>query len=180
MAIKIGNKVKVEYTGSFENGEVFDSTEKHSGEALELVVGAGMLVPGFEKAVEGMSVGEEKEVTLTPEEAYGMPNAQAVQKVPKGNFPDEAKVGMMIGVQTPMGQIPALIKEIGETEVTLDMNHPLAGKTLIFKIKIVSFEEGDFLAEMNNHSCGCASGECDSEESSSCSEEKGESSCCGC
>ena len=81
MVIKLGNKVKVEYEGRFEDGEVFDSTERHGGEPLEFVVGSGMLVSGFEKAVDGMAEGEEKEVTLKPEEAYGEVNPQYVQKV---------------------------------------------------------------------------------------------------
>ena len=138
MEVKSGDKIKVEYTGSFENGEVFDASEKH-GQPLEFEAGKGMVVPGFDAAVIGMKVGEEKEVTLKPEEAYGMPNEQAIQKVTKDKFPAEAKEGMMIGVPLPNGQqMPAVIKKIDEKEVTIDMNHPMAGKTLVFKIKIVS------------------------------------------
>ena len=137
MTVKKGNKIKVEYTGSFENGEVFDASEKH-GQPLEFETGKGMVVPGFDAAVIGMDVSEEKTVTLKPKEAYGMPNEKAVQKVPKDKFPTEAKEGMMIGVPLPSGQqIPAKIMKIDNKEVTIDMNHPLAGKTLIFKIKII-------------------------------------------
>ena len=140
MVVEKGNTIKVEYTGSFENGEVFDASEKH-GEPLEFKAGEGMVVPGFDNAVIGMDVGEEKEVTLKPEDAYGEPNPQAVQKVPKDKFPAEAKEGMMIGVPLPNGQqMPAKIVKIDDKEVTIDMNSPLAGKTLIFKIKIVSIE----------------------------------------
>ena len=153
MAIKLGNKVKVEYEGRFTDGEVFDSTSQHDGEPIEFVVGSGMLVSGFEKAVEGMNEGEEKEVNLKPEDAYGEPNPEYVQKVPKDKFPEGAEVGMMIGVPTPMGQIPAKITKMEDDGVTIDMNHPLAGKELIFKIKVVSVEDGDFLAEaMQGHS----------------------------
>jgi len=137
MVVEKGSKIKVEYTGSFENGEVFDASEKH-GKPLEFEAGAGMVVPGFDNAVIGMDVGEEKEVTLKPEDAYGMPNDQAIQKVPKDKFPAEAKEGMMIGIPMPNGQqIPAKIAKIDDKEVTIDMNHPMAGKVLIFKIKIV-------------------------------------------
>lgn len=140
MAVEKGNKIKVDYTGSFEDGEVFDASEKH-GKPLEFEAGAGMVVPGFDAAVIGMEVGEEKEVTLKPEEAYGMPNEQAVQKVPKDKFPKEAKEGMMIGVPLPNGQqMPAKITKIDDKEVTIDMNHPMAGKTLIFKIKILEIK----------------------------------------
>ena len=137
MVVKKGDKIKVEYTGSFESGEVFDASEKH-GKPLEFEAGVGMVVPGFDAGVIGMDVGEGKTITLKPEEAYGMPNEQAIQKVPKDKFPAEAKEGMMIGVPLPNGQqMPAKITKIDDNEVTIDMNHPMAGKTLVFKIKIV-------------------------------------------
>ena len=137
MVVEKGSKIKVEYEGRFEDGEVFDASEKH-GQPLEFEAGKGMVVPGFDNAVIGMDVGEEKEITLKPEEAYGFPNPEAIQKIPKENFPPEAKAGMMIGVPLANGQqIPAKITEITDSEVTIDMNHPMAGKTLIFKIKVV-------------------------------------------
>lgn len=137
MVVEKGSKIKVEYTGSFEGGKVFDASERH-GQPLEFVAGEGMVVSGFDNAVIGMEVGEEKEVTLKPEEAYGERHEEAVQKIPKKNFPKEAKAGMMVGVPLPNGQqIPALIEKIDDDFVTLDMNHPMAGKTLVFKIKVV-------------------------------------------
>ena len=140
MKVTEGSKIKVEYEGKFEDGTVFDASEKH-GEPLEFEAGAGMVVPGFDKAVIGMEVGEEKEFTLQPEEAYGQPNPQAIQKVPKDKFPGEAKEGMMIGIPLPNGQqMPAKIVKIDDKEVTIDMNHPMVGKVLIFKIKIVSID----------------------------------------
>ena len=142
MAVEKGNKIKVDYEGRFENGEIFD-TSKHGDHShpLEFEAGMGMVVPGFDNAVIGMEKDEEKEVTLKPEVAYGNKNPQAIQKVPKASFPPEAKEGMMIGVPLPNGQqIPAKITKIDDKEVTIDMNHPMAGKTLIFKIKIVSIE----------------------------------------
>ncbi|MDH3352874.1 MAG: peptidylprolyl isomerase [Nanoarchaeota archaeon] len=140
MAVEKGNKIKVEYTGTLESGEVFDASERH-GQPLEFEAGAGMVVSGFDAAVMGMEIGEEKEITLKPEEAYGEPHPNAIQKVPKDKFPAEAEAGMMIGVPLPNGQqIPAKITAIDDKEVTIDMNHPMAGKTLIFKIKIVAIE----------------------------------------
>ncbi|MBS3087671.1 peptidylprolyl isomerase [Candidatus Pacearchaeota archaeon] len=137
MVVKKGNKIKVEYRGSFESGEVFDASERH-GQALEFEAGAGMVVPGFDAAVIGMEVGEEKTFTLQPEEAYGMPDERGIQKVPKESFPPEAKEGMMIGIPLPNGQqLPAIITKIDEKEVTIDMNHPMAGKVLVFWIKVV-------------------------------------------
>ena len=137
MAIKKGDKIKVEYEGRFEDGEVFDASSRHD-KPLEFEAGAGMVVKGFDDAVIGMEVGEEKTVTLKPEEAYGEKHPNAIQTVPKDKFPAEAKEGMMIGVPLPNGQqIPAKITKIDDKEVTIDMNHPMAGKTLVFKIKIV-------------------------------------------
>jgi len=139
MTVENGNKIKVEYTGSFENGDVFDSSEKH-GKPLEFEVGAKQVVPGFDAAVVGMKEGEEKEFTLQPDQAYGQPNPQMVQKIPKDQLPKdkEVEVGMVLGVGLPNGaQIPARIAEIGDSDITLDLNHPLAGKVLKFKIKVV-------------------------------------------
>ncbi|MFH0808220.1 MAG: peptidylprolyl isomerase [archaeon] len=137
MVVKKGDEIRVEYEGSLESGEVFDASSRH-GEALKFKAGEGIVVKGFDTAVIGMEVGEEKTVTLKPEDAYGEPNEMMVQKVPKDKFPKEGKVGMMVGVPLPNGQrIPARIVKIDDAEVTLDMNHLLAGKTLIFKIKIL-------------------------------------------
>jgi len=137
MAVSKGDRVVVEYEGRFEDGEVFDSSAFHQ-KPLEFVAGAGMVVPGFDRAVIGMEKGEEKEVRIEPKDAYGEKNPAAIQKIPKVNFPPEAEVGMTVGIPLPGGgQAPAKIVDIGETDVTLDLNHPLAGKTLIFKIKLV-------------------------------------------
>ncbi|MCK4927482.1 MAG: peptidylprolyl isomerase, partial [Candidatus Aenigmarchaeota archaeon] len=88
-----------------------------------------------------MEKGDEKEITLKPADAYGDPNPQLIQKVPKDKLPEGAdlKAGMQLAMALPNGQqIPATITEIGDTEVTIDINHPLAGKTLKFKVKVVN------------------------------------------
>ena len=139
MAIKNGDKVKVEYTGTFDDGTVFDSSEKH-GKPLEFQVGGKQVVPGFENAVVGMEKEQEKEIKLQPSEAYGDPNPQLVKKVPKDKMPKdvEVKPGMVMVMSLPNGmQVPATVKEISDADVTIDLNHPLAGKILNFKIKIV-------------------------------------------
>ncbi len=139
MAVKKGDTVQVEYTGTLEDGTVFDSSEKQ-GKPLEFEVGAGKIIKGFDGAVVGMEKEGEKEITLEPSEAYGDRNPQLIQKVPKEQLPkeQELKPGMMLGVTLPNGaQIPAKITEIDGKEATLDLNHPLAGKTLKFRIKIV-------------------------------------------
>ena len=139
MKVEKGNKVKVEYEGKFEDGTVFDSSEKH-GRPLEFEAGAGMVVPGFDAAVIGMEKDEEKEFKIEPKDAYGELNPEAFRKVPREQIPTDAEIkpGMMLGVQMPNGQqMPVKVSEVSDTEITLDLNHPLAGKTLNFKIKIV-------------------------------------------
>ncbi len=144
MPVKKGDKIKVEYTGTFDDGEVFDSTDNHSGEPLEFEVGAGQMIPGFDNAVVGMEKDEEKQIKLEPKDAYGEPDERLIQKVPKDKMPEgmEVKEGMMLGVAMPTGQqVPAKVVGIDDSEVSLDLNHPLAGKTLNFKIKVVGISE---------------------------------------
>ncbi len=133
-----GKTVEVEYKGTFEDGKVFDSTE--GKQPLKFIVGKGEVIKGFDNAVEGMKEGEEKEIKLESKDAYGDPNPQLVKKFPRDKFPQdkELKPGMVAMMQTPQGQIPATIKEVNDQEVTLDLNHPLAGKRLNFKVKIVN------------------------------------------
>lgn len=135
--IKDGDKVKIDYEGRFEDGTVFDSSKKH-GQPIEFEVGKGQVIKGFNDAVIGMEPGEEKEITLEPKDAYGDSNPDLIKKVPLDKLPEGAKAGMMLGVGLPNGQqVPAKILEVSETEATLDMNHPMSGKTLIFKIKVI-------------------------------------------
>ncbi len=143
MTIKKGNKVKIEYEGSLDNGQVFDSSKKH-GQPLEFTIGEGMVIPGFENAVIGMEKGQEKTIKIEPKNAYGERNAELVKKLPKEQLPEEirekVKPGMVLGMQTPQGQMPVHIKEVGDNDITIDLNHPLAGQNLNFKIKVVDVE----------------------------------------
>jgi FKBP-type peptidyl-prolyl cis-trans isomerase 2 len=139
LPVKKGDKIKVEYTGKLDDGTVFDSSEKH-GEPLEFEVGSGQVIPGFDDAVTGMKKGEEKEFRLEPDEAYGPKDPNLVKALPKSQLPkdQEVKAGMMFIINLPNGmQIPATVVEVTEQEVTLDLNHPMAGEALNFKIKVV-------------------------------------------
>ncbi len=139
MAIKKGDKIKIDYEGKLEDGTVFDSSDKH-GKPLEFEVGSGQVIKGLDEAVVGMEKGDETEITIQSDDAYGQPNPTLVKKFPKDQLPKEpeAKEGMLLMVGTPEGkQFPAKIVEVAEKEVTIDLNHPLAGKVLIFNIKIV-------------------------------------------
>jgi len=131
--------VKIEYEGKFEDGTVFDSSKKH-GKPLEFELGKKQVIPGFENAVKSMKKGEEKEITIKPEEGYGELREELVKEVLRSQLPPgpELKEGMMLMVGLPNGQqIPAKITEVQKETVKIDLNHPLAGKTLIFKLKLI-------------------------------------------
>ena len=137
MAIKTGDTIKVEYTGTLNDGSTFDSSVGR--EPLEFVVGSGQVIPGFDKAVIDMQANEEKTFTIPSAQAYGDREEELVQTVERAKFPMEPTLGALIGVQTPDGmQIPAKIVNVTDTHVTIDFNHPLAGQDLTFKIKIVA------------------------------------------
>ena len=140
---KKGDKVKVEYVGSLEDGTVFDSSEMHDA-PLEFVVGAGQLIKGFDDAVIGMKIGEEKEIRLPPDEAYGAHNPEFVKDMPRGCFPQDQDIqpGMMFMVALQDGrQIPVRISKVSDENITVDLNPPLAGKTLVFKIKLLEITQ---------------------------------------
>ncbi len=145
MVIKKGDKIKVEYTGTLEDGSVFDSTAHgdHS-HPLEFEVGSGQIIKGFDDAVIGMKKGEEKEITLKPSEAYGEPRDDLIRDVPKDQLPKDPtpKEGMTLIMQAPNGmKFPMKIVGVTDTNVKVDLNHPLAGKTLKFKIKVVEISK---------------------------------------
>ena len=132
--IQNGDTIKVNYKGTLEDGTVFDQSK----EPLQFTVGSGQLIKGFDTAVIGMKKAEKKTITLKPEEAYGQPNDQYKKTFPNQGLPEGAKEGAMIALNGPQGQpIPGKIIKLDEKEVTIDFNHPLAGKTLTFEIEIV-------------------------------------------
>lgn len=141
---KHGDTVKVHYTGRLDDGTQFDSSVGR--EPLEFTIGQGRVIPGFEQAVAGMNEGDSKTVTIASDQAYGPRNDQAMQEVPKSALPEQIRDGLQPGQQLqatdPNGQPLLLtVADIEEETVTLDANHPLAGKDLIFDLELV--EIGD-------------------------------------
>jgi peptidylprolyl isomerase len=137
-AAAIGDFVKVHYTGTLEDGEVFDSSLDR--EPLEFEVGAGQVIPGFDQGVEGMVAGESRRIEITADRAYGERNDEIVFPVPKDQFPSDVtpQVGDRFQVQVGEDQVIEVgITEITDDVVMLDANHPLAGKTLIFDVTLV-------------------------------------------
>jgi len=133
-----GDIVDVHYTGTLEDGSEFDSSE--GKDPLQFTVGAGQMIAGFENAVYGMKVGETKTVTIPSAEAYGPHDEDLVMEINRDELPEdiEPTVGLQIGVTYEGGQQgSATVTEVTETTVTLDANHFLAGKDLIFELKLV-------------------------------------------
>lgn len=134
--MKQGDKVRVHYTGTLEDGKVFDSSEGKG--PLEFTIGQGQVITGFENAVKDMEINDEKTIKAKPEEAYGKKNEKLVVSVPREKFPANVEVGGSLVLKGPEGQkIPAVVKDVKKDLVTVDLNHPLAGKELTFKIKVV-------------------------------------------
>ncbi|WP_302148708.1 peptidylprolyl isomerase [uncultured Desulfovibrio sp.] len=138
MCIKKGDTVRAHYTGTLDDGTVFDSSRER--DPLEFVQGQGMLIPGFESAVEGHEAGDVVSVTIAPEEAYGEADPELIFTVPRAQVPDHIplNVGVPLQLSNEQGQMDVTITEVGPEEITLDANHPLAGKSLTFEIEIVS------------------------------------------
>jgi peptidylprolyl isomerase len=135
---KEGDKVKVNYTGRFDNGEVFDSSAGRT--PLEFTVGAHQVIPGFEGAVVGMNPGESKTINIPADEAYGPHYDEMVMKVDRSEFPEDMKpgVGDHLQLQDPNGDTMIVtVTEADDNSVTLDGNHPLAGKDLTFDIELL-------------------------------------------
>ncbi len=133
-----GDTVRVVYKGTFADGSVFDRSPEN--EPLRFIVGAGEVIPGFEAGILGMSLNEEKTITVKPEDAYGLRDEKLIRGIPKAMFPADVppEIGKSINLHTRDGQeLPATIIKIEADTVTLDFNHHLAGKELTFQIKVV-------------------------------------------
>ena len=133
-----GDTVRIHYNGTLNDGTRFDSSE--GSDPLEFALGSGTVIAGFEKAVEGMAVGENKSVKIPPEEGYGPRHDQLVQEVPKTALPEDIApaVGMQLQGKSGDGQVMNLtVTDVGDEEITVDANHPLAGRELTFDIELV-------------------------------------------
>lgn len=136
-----GSQVKVHYTGTLTDGTKFDSSEGR--EPLAFTLGEGSMIPGFEAGVIGMSVGDKKTVNIPAAEAYGERREDLVIEVPKEQVPADITptVGMQLSMSQPDGrQIPVVIAEVTDTNITLDANHQLAGKDLVFELELVEVQ----------------------------------------
>jgi len=135
---KSGDTVKLNFTGKLKDGSVFGSTAEQ--EPLEFKLGEGQVIPGVEKAVAGMEVGESKTVELSSEQAYGAHQEELIEKVERDKFPEgtNPQVGQRFEVPQPDGKkMMVRVVEVSDSAVTLDANHPLAGKDLTFELELL-------------------------------------------
>lgn len=153
--IENGLFVSVDYKGTLENGDVFDSS--FDRQPLEVQMGAGQLIKGFEDALKGMTLNEKKTFSLTPEEAYGNRNEQLVHHFSRKDIPSDMnpRIGDTVALTAENGQqTPARIIEVTDENISVDLNHPLAGESLTFEIEI----KGISKTATQQHGCGCGHG----------------------
>jgi len=135
---KVGDTIRVHYTGTLDNGTVFDSSIGR--EPLQFTIGLGQMIPGFDKGVVGLNLNESKTITIPADQAYGQYRADLVQVAARDQLPpdSELEVGQVLQASQPNGQIILVtVTNVTDTDVTLDANHPLAGKNLTFEIQLV-------------------------------------------
>jgi len=138
--VKDGAVVSFQYTLSGEDGKTIESNKGQG--PMKYTQGARQIIPGLEKALVGMKVGEEKRVKVKPEDGYGPVSEKAFQEFPKEKIPAESlKAGAVVVARGPEGQtVPMRVHQINEKTVIIDMNHPMAGKTLVFDVKILDIQ----------------------------------------
>ncbi|MDZ8119682.1 FKBP-type peptidyl-prolyl cis-trans isomerase [Pontiella agarivorans] len=137
--IENGQKVKIHYTGTLDDGTQFDSSAGR--DPLEFEMGAGMVIPGFEKGVADMEVGDKKSINIPAEEAYGERREDLVMNFEKSQLPDDLnpEIGMMLQMQGPQGQpVPVTVTAVEDEHIVIDANHQLAGQALNFELELVS------------------------------------------
>lgn len=139
--VKENDTVQVHYTGKLTNGQVFDSSLER--EPLEVQLGQGQLIPGFENALVDMAVNEKKTVTIAKEDAYGDVHKELFQKVPKAELPENIKpeVGMgLVGSRPDGSQQQFVVTEVNDDHIIVDANHPLAGQDLVFDLELIAIK----------------------------------------
>jgi FKBP-type peptidyl-prolyl cis-trans isomerase SlyD len=137
--IKNGSRIRFHYTLKVE-GQVMDSSD--GGDPFDYVQGSNGIVPGLESQLDGLKVGDKKNIVVQPSDGYGVSDPGALQKVPKAafNHPENLKVGDFVNGETAEGSFQARVDAIDDEHITLDLNHPLADKTLDFQIEIVEIQ----------------------------------------
>jgi peptidylprolyl isomerase len=156
--IQDGQFAQVHYTGKLADGTVFDSSEGR--QPLEFQIGSGQVIPGFDQAIQGMGVNEEKNFTLKSEEAYGPVRDDLKKDFPKDMLGEKAvEVGQELWFKTPQGPVPGRILALEIDTFTVDFNHPLAGRDLEFSVKLVGISDSPTQAPQGGCSCSTPGGD---------------------
>jgi len=167
--VENGSFVSFDYKGTLDNGKVFDTSANR--QPLEFKMGAGHVIKGLEENLLGMALNEKKTFTVSPENGFGERNEELNQSFSKSELPPDSdpKPGQIIGVETQEGhQIPATITEVHDDTFSVDMNHPLAGRSLTFDVEIVGISDKptqEHNACPTDEKCDCSSGQCPSDKS---------------
>jgi peptidylprolyl isomerase len=159
--VENGHFVKVEYTGTLENGDIFDSS--HNAHPIEVEVGAGKVIKGFEDALLGMAEKEKKTFSISPEEAYGHRNESREQSFMRSELPQgfDPQVGQVLALRNPEGgQLPAKVKHTDKEKITLDLNHPLAGQTLTFEVEVLEINDAPSPSSCTPSTCSSCGSTC--------------------
>ena len=174
--------VAIDYRLTLDTGEEVDCSP--AGEPLGFIAGSGQIIPGLENALMGMKVGDSSRIIVEPEDGYGVVREDLFQEIPRDEFPDDAELeqGMTFEAHGPHGPVLISVAKVNPLEetVTVDLNHPLAGKRLCFEVNVVEVRQpsDEELAELATEGCGCG---CGSQDSGAC--QPGGGGCgsgCGC
>jgi peptidylprolyl isomerase len=167
--VENGKYISLEYTGTLSNGEIFDSSVGRK--PLEILMGSGQLIAGFESQLMGMVLNEKKVFTLAPDDAYGQKDDRLMQSVPRSEVPSDMniQVGMVVGFIAPDGhRVPARIVELDDAQLTVDLNHPLAGQSLTFEIEVIGINDEPTQeigtgcsGDCESDGCDCSGGNCE-------------------
>lgn len=148
--VQDGDLVEINYTGTLENGSVFDTSENHG--PFQFVVGTGSAITGFDKEIRGMNLNEKKKFTLSPDQAYGEYDPTLIKSMPIDFVPKEerknATIGSTVYLFNGMSTVPVKITEVNATNITFDLNSPLAGKTLTFDVTLVNLTPASEVKKM--------------------------------
>lgn len=178
MTITKDSVVSIEYTLTDDDNEVLDASKEMG--PLEYLHGNGNLIPGLEKELEGKKAGDTFKATIKPEDAYGVFHKELVVEVERNQFPDDVaiEVGMQFEAGGPNGSQVVTVTEVTDAKVTVDANHPLAGETLHFDVKVVSVRESTEEEKANGleSACGCGCGD----DGCGCGDDDCEEDGCGC
>lgn len=154
--------VALDYTLTLDSGEVVDQSD--AGEPLTFIFGAGQMIPGLERQIEGMEAGQTAKLSVSADEGYGEARPELFQDVPRDRFPEDLDIqpGMRFQAQGPHGPLPMVVHAVEGDMVTVDLNHPLAGKTLHFDVKIAEVREATEEELALLMMGGCGGGSCGS------------------